>query len=126
MVLPIKGLGSLNGNTVPPASKEFYENVADLAVEFGISVSIITIEGNACRVDALGPLTDRTAGTILRVNPANMDLSEVAANSLIATNVKLRVILHEGLLFANQNPVHLQNNDSILYKEIGSVTENNE
>lgn len=121
-----KGLGSLQGTEVSPAAKAFYENVADLAVEYGISVSIITIEGNACRVDALGPLTDRTAGTILRVNPANMDLSEMLANNLIATGVKLRVILHEGLTFANQSAIHLQNNGSIMYKNIGSVTENNE
>jgi len=84
------------------------------------------VEGNACRVDALGPLTDITGGTIHRVNPANVDLSEITQNSLIATNVHLKVIMHEGLAFEHQNVSLLQNNGSILVKKIGSVTANSE
>lgn len=107
-------------------SELFYERIGNIAVDSGVSISIITVEGNACRVDALGPLTDRTAGTILRVNPANMDISEMASNSLIATNVKLKTIMHEGLAFANESPANLVNNGSILVKNVGSVSENNE
>ena len=120
------GLGSLSGSTVSKESQAFYEKVGDIAVDNGVSVSIITIQGNACRVDALGPLTDRTAGTILRVDPTNMDLSEMAANSIIATNVRLKAIMHEGLAFQNEDPIHLTNNGSILVKNVGSVSENNE
>jgi len=122
-----RGLGTLGGSgQVSGPSRAFYEKLGDLAVDNGVSISIITIEGNACRVDALGPLTDRTAGTILRVNPANMDLSEMASNSLVATNVKLRTIMHEGLAFEHEDSSHLHNNGSILMKQVGSVSANNE
>ena len=111
---------------VSEPSHAFYEKVGDLAVKNGVSISIITIEGNACRVDALGPLTDRTAGTILRVNPANMDLSEMTANRLIATNVRLRAIMHVGLAFEHEDSSNLSNDGSILEKQVGSVSCNNE
>jgi len=121
------GLGSLGGSgEVSAPAREFYERVGDLAVECGLSISIITVEGNACRVDALGPLTDRTGGTIIRVNPANVDLSEITSNSLIATDVILKVIMHEGLVFEHQDSSHLHNNGSILIKQVGSVSVNNE
>ena len=84
------------------------------------------MEGNACRVDALGPLTDITGGTIHRVNPANVDLSEITSNNLIATNLVLKVIMHEGLSFEHQDKHNLHNNGSILIKKVGSVSENNE
>lgn len=120
------GLGSLSNTSQMKEAQAFYERVGDIAVDSGVSVSIITIQGNACRVDALGPLTDRTAGTILRVDPADMDLSDMASNSLIAINVKLRVIMHEGLAFQNESSANLTNNGSILVKNVGSVTKNNE
>jgi hypothetical protein len=122
-----RGLGTLGGSgEVSGPSRAFYEKVGDLAVQNGVSISIITIEGNACRVDALGPLTDRTAGTILRVNPANMDLSEMTSNSIVATNVFLKTIMHEGLAFEHEDSSHLHNNGSILMKQVGSVSSNNE
>jgi hypothetical protein len=121
-----RGLGSLGSGDLSNASRAFYERLGDIAVDNGVSISIITIQGNACRVDALGPLTDRTGGTILRVDPTNMDLSEMASNSLIATNVSLKAILHEGLAFEHEDSAHLHNNKSILEKKVGSVSENNE
>lgn len=110
----------------PEASHAFYERVGNVAAESGVSISIITIQGNACRVDALGPLTDRTAGTITRVDPANFDLSEIASNNLVATKVTLKAILHEALSFQNEDARNLHNNNSILMKEVGSVSEENE
>lgn len=108
------------------ATRPFYDKVGDIATQKGISVSVITVKGQACQVDALGPLTDRTAGQIIRVDPANFDLTSLAANNLIAMNVKLRAIMHEGLAFKNESKDNLQNNDSVLNKNVGSVSVNNE
>lgn len=98
--------------------------MGDIAVEKGVSVSIITVKGQQCQVDALGPLTDRTAGQILRIDPANFDLSKLAANNLIGTDVKLKAIIHEGLTFKNDNQQN--NNESILVRHIGSVSDKSE
>ena len=120
------GLGSFNGINAENAAKAFYDQVGDVAVANGVSVSIITVKGNVCRVDALGPLTDRTGGTITRVDPSDLDLSDVASNNIIATDVHLKVIMHEALTFQNEDNANLHNNKSILAKNVGSVTESNE
>lgn len=120
------GAGSLEKESDIAKSRAFYDRVADLAVEKGVSVSIITVKGQACKVDALGPLTDRTAGQIIRVDPTNFSLADLAANNLIATDVKLKAIMHEGLSFKNEDPSNLKNNNSVLVKHIGSVSLNNE
>lgn len=120
-----EGLGSLDGRNDQEAIK-FYEKVADIAVQNGIAISIVTIKGTACRVDALGPLTDRTSGSIIRVDPSNLDFSELAKEDILATQVQLKVLLHEGLAFRNEDLKNLQNNGSILKKSIGNVTLRNE
>jgi len=60
-----------------------------LAVEHGVSVSMVTIKGNACKVEMLGPLTDRIAGIITRVDPEELDLSKLTKDETIATKVEL-------------------------------------
>jgi len=120
------GLGSFKKNESDNDALAFYDRIADIAVAKGISVSVITVKGNVCRVDALGPLAEKTGGTITRVDPANLDLSDVASNNLIATNVMLKVIIHEALTFQNEDAQNLHNNKSILTKNVGSVSESNE
>jgi len=120
------GLGTLESANKLQEAQEFYQRVGDLAVGKGVSISIITVQGQACKVDALAPLTDRTAGQILRVNPANLDLKVLASTGLIATDVKIRGIIHEGLAFKNERAEHLHNNNSILFKDIGPVSNQNQ
>jgi len=71
-------------------------------------------------------LTDRTAGQNLRVNPAKLDLKVLGSTGLIATDVKVRGIIHEGLAFKNERAEHLHNNNSILFKDIGPVSNQNQ
>jgi len=120
------GLGCLENSSKLKEAQEFYQRVGDLAVGKGVSISIITVQGQACKVDALAPLTDRTAGQILRVNPADLDLKALGSNGLIATDVKVRGIIHEGLAFKNERAEHLHNNNSILFKDIGPVSNQNQ
>ena len=120
------GIGALESAQEVIKSAEIYDRIGDIAVGKGISISIITVKGQACKVDALAPLTDKTAGQILRVDPTNFDLSTLASNNLIATNVRVKALLHEGLAFENQEAKDLYNNNSILKKDIGSVSIQNE
>jgi len=120
------GLGVLESSYDITKSFDFYNRIGDIAVGKGVSISIITIKGQACKVDALAPLTDKTAGQILRVDPTNFDLSSLASNNLIATDVKIKALLHEGLAFQGQEAKDLHNNKSILKKDVGSVSDKNE
>jgi len=120
-----KGLGD---ETKPndPETIHFYQRVGDTAVSYGITISVVTIKGTVCRIDALGPLTDRTSGTILRVDPANLDFSQLAKEEVLATQVQLKVLLHESLAFRNENKENLTNNGSILLENVGNVTQKSE
>jgi len=53
------GIGSLNNRS---EASLFYDKCGDVAVKNGVTVSVITIKGNACNVEMLGQLTERTAG----------------------------------------------------------------
>ena len=105
---------------------KFYESCSDIAVNNGISISVVTIKGSACKVEMLGPMTDRTAGAILRVNPSNLDFGELTKEEMIGTKVNLKAFLHYGLAFKNQNAEDVTNNGSLLTKKIGNVTNKTE
>jgi len=45
---------------------------------------------------------------------------------LIATNVQLKVKLHKGLKFRREDPQDLSNNDTLLVRDIGNVTEDSQ
>jgi len=51
------------------AARKFYEEVADLAQGSGVAVSILTVEGQECRLEELCAVVDRTGGDVERVNP---------------------------------------------------------
>mmetsp|Transcript_19780 Transcript_19780/g.16951 ORF Transcript_19780/g.16951 Transcript_19780/m.16951 type:complete len:171 (-) Transcript_19780:520-1032(-) len=121
-----KGMGNVESQSQSPETKKFYEKVGDYAVDRGISVSVITIAGTQCKIELLGPLTDRTAGTITKVDSTSMSFKETADDAIVATGVNLKVILHSGLAFVNENKASLTNDESILAKTIGNVTDRNE
>lgn len=52
------GFGALDD----PSSVEFYEKLAGVAKENAISVSLLTIKGEGCKVEVLGKLADETKG----------------------------------------------------------------
>lgn len=61
-------------------SNKFYEEIANLAKSFGIAISVVTIKGEACKMEVLNKLADITNGNVTRVNP--QDLSKNFANML--------------------------------------------
>lgn len=91
-------------------------------------VNIISIEGEECNIDTLSKISEVTGGNVERVNP--LELTQNFANILslpvIATNVILKVKLHKGLEFRNENTASLSEDKSLLVKELGNVTQETE
>lgn len=90
------GLGSFDENKDEMGTQQFYEEIGDLAKEKGIVISVITIKGEACKLEILGKLVEKTNGNINRVEPQNLskDFANILSDEIVATSVKLQVMLH--------------------------------
>lgn len=120
------GIGPLKTPDEVAKSKSFYNKIGEIAIKKGIPILAITVKGQKCQIDTLGSLVEKTGGKITSVNPKKIDLSGIIANSLIATEVHMKVILHEGLSFCSISEGELYNNNSIFEKHIGPVSNTTE
>ena len=96
--------------------QSFYEDLGTLAMEKGsvmsqcihslvnflahsVTVSLVSIRGQECRVAELGQVTTRTRGSVTIVDPHTVteEFTSILANPIIATDTVSRVILHSGL-----------------------------
>lgn len=106
------------------AAAAFYKDIAEMAKERGVVISLISIVGDSCRLDLMSSLAELTGGEIVKVNPINLvsEFDTLISENIIATNVELRVKLHKGLSFRNENPANLTEDASLLIKSLGNVT----
>lgn len=79
--------------------ESFYEQVGQLAQKHGVTVNIVSIEGDECNIDSLSKLAELTGGMVDRVNPTNLtsNFANILATPVIATNVTTKVKIHKGL-----------------------------
>eukprot|EP00826_Nyctotherus_ovalis_P031174 TRINITY_DN2488_c0_g2_i3.p1 TRINITY_DN2488_c0_g2~~TRINITY_DN2488_c0_g2_i3.p1 ORF type:complete len:562 (+),score=186.15 TRINITY_DN2488_c0_g2_i3:80-1765(+) len=125
------GIGSienLENEKTAKETEEFYKKVGELARAKGVSISIVSIVSEECNLEMLSPLADLTGGDIIKVNPMNLssDFASILSESIVATNVELRMKLHKGLTFRNENPAQISEDGSLLVKPIGNATEGQE
>jgi len=125
------GLGSLDTLKTEEEfnkAKEFYEKVGQIAKEKKLSISIISIVSEECRLEMLSPLADLTGGDILKVNPLNLssDFANILSQNLVATEVNLKVKLHKGLSFRNEDNANLSEKNTLLTKNVGNAYEGQE
>jgi hypothetical protein len=107
---------------------EYYERISQYAKSKGVVVSIVSIKGDECNIDTLSKIAETTGGDVQRVDPS--DLIENFTNLLslptLATKVELKVKIHKGLEFRNEDAANLNEDKTILVKELGSVNEHTE
>ncbi len=125
------GLGSLDlikNVQEQEKMKKFYFDLGGVAKEKGIVVSLITFEGEESKISVLASLIEQTGGTISRVHPNKIleEFSNLLSTEVIATDVKLKVKLHQTLCFRNENINNLTLNQSTLVKSIGNATNETE
>lgn len=109
-------------------TEAFYERLAEFAKSKGISVSIISIEGEECNIDSLSKLAEMTGGSVERVDPIQLtqNFANILQLPVIATNVVAKIKLHKGLEFRNEDPLNLSEDKSLMARELGNVTEETE
>lgn len=73
-------------------ASQFYEELGAYAVDKGVTVSIVSIEGPACKLENLGIVADLTGGDVERVDPLKLteNFDTLLKKSVIATHVEGR------------------------------------
>ena len=74
----------------------FYTQVGEIAQQAGVTINIVSIEGDECNIDSLSKLADLTGGHVERVNPTTLtqNFASMLAKPVIATKVEAKVRLH--------------------------------
>jgi len=118
------GLGEMDTPEGLAKADEFFTSLANLAKENGISVSVISIKGEGCKLDVIGKLADLTSGSLMRVDPEQItsEFANVMREEVVGTQVEVKVKLHQGLKFRNEQEEHLKERGSLFQKTVGNVT----
>ena len=121
-------IGSKNPTSASIDTEEFYGMLADYANEMGVTVNIVSIEGEECDLETLITLSEKTGGSVNIVNPTKMkeNFSAMLQKSAIATNVTVKVLLHKALEFRNEDESNLNRSKTLLRKVVGNATEESE
>lgn len=121
------GLGAIEG-VKQDAALEFYTQVADFAYEHGITVSIVSIAGEECDLETLRTIPEKTGGDVQRVEADKLteNFANILSAPIIATNVKMKVIIHKGLDYRNEEEQNLNAYKNVLSREFGNVTRDSE
>lgn len=109
-------------------AEEFYERLGEFAKSKGVSVSIVSIEGEECNIDSLSKIAELTGGNVERVDPIHLtqNFANILQMPVIATNVVTKVKLHKGLEFRNEDPVNLSEDKTLMVRDQGNVTDETE
>lgn len=99
-----------------------------MAQSKGVTISIVSIEGDECNLDSLSKLAELTGGQIERVNPTTLttNFANILSLPVIASNVVTKVKIHKGLQFRNEVEANISEDKTLLARELGNVTEESE
>ena len=111
--------------------KQYYDKISNLATEYGVNISVFGIEGSDCNMSMLGKIADQTNGTTNIVKPIELrrQMRQIIDNPVIATNVKINLILSAPLTLRNPSKVQeivTKGTSTIVSQSIGSVTAEND
>jgi actin-related protein len=93
-----QGIGSISSRGA--AHVPFYTEVAESAMSRGVTVSMITIEGEECALEHLGTVADMTGGQVEMVDPVLLEskVASIVAQRTLATEVSISVRGSHGAL----------------------------
>jgi len=101
---------------------QYYTETAQVAKSRGVSVSVITMEGEDCSMENLGTVADITSGQVEIVNPLQLSTKVVSLmnRQVLATAVVCKVLLSRHLRFRNEDKPDVI---SKVMRELGNVNE---
>ncbi|KAH3745950.1 circularly permutated Ras protein 1 [Pelomyxa schiedti] len=116
------GLGSLEGNSSEFAA--FYAECGEQALLRGVTVSVVSLIGTSCKLESLSQVTEKSGGTIQRVDPsgvANQLSALVCAPPVIAYGGFAMVLLHKSMQFRGE--IDDEREQRLwLIKDLGNIT----
>jgi len=118
------GLGEMDTPEGLAKADEFFTRLAHLAKESGISISVISIKGEGCKLDIIGKLADMTSGSLTRVDPEQItsQFANIMKEEVLGTQVDLKLRLHNGLRFRKEAEENLKERQGLFQKNVGNVT----
>jgi len=83
----------------------FYKEIANIAKEKAISISVITMEGEDCSLESLGTAADITNGNVEIVDPAQMSskVVQIFNKAILGTKVQVKLLIHKTLVCRPQD-----------------------
>jgi len=122
------GLGDMDTPEGLAKAEEFYTRIGNFAKERGISVSVISIKGEGCKLGVMGKLADLTSGSLIRVDPNEItnQFASIMKQEVIGTQVEIKLRVHRGMKFRNEADEFLRERGSLYEKKIGNVTASSE
>jgi len=92
-----QGIGSISSKGA--ANVPFYTEVADSAMSRGVTVSMITIEGEDCAMEHLGTTADMTGGQVEIVDPVLLEskVASIVTQRTLATQVTVSLRASKGV-----------------------------
>jgi len=117
------GLGTLE-NFIPDdnsPSTQFYTLVAKDALERGVAVSILSIQGTNASLEHIAKVAADTRGVNHIVDPLNLtkNFNFILQNAIIATECNATMFLNKALTFRHEKSTE----DVKAFREIGNVTQ---
>lgn len=127
------GLGTLDNLQTEEereAASSFYDQIGALAAESGVTVSIISIEGDECRMENLGKVSDLSGGSVNMVQPLELinEFANILALPVLASHVELKVLMHNALrlLYVSEDQGTEEEVAFTYSRRVGNVTEDTE
>eukprot|EP01105_Mastigella_eilhardi_P008993 TRINITY_DN2149_c0_g1_i3.p1 TRINITY_DN2149_c0_g1~~TRINITY_DN2149_c0_g1_i3.p1 ORF type:complete len:939 (-),score=238.17 TRINITY_DN2149_c0_g1_i3:129-2897(-) len=117
-----QGLGSLEGKEKDFVA--FYTECGEQAVLRGVTVSVLSLIGTDCRLESLSVVTEKTSGTVERVDPTVLTRqlnAIVGAPPVIAYGSMAMILLHRGLRFRGEMDDETEQRFWVV-KDLGNVT----
>ncbi|CAI2360406.1 unnamed protein product [Moneuplotes crassus] len=102
---------------------KFYEDLADNANKHGVTVNLMSLKGCYCNLNNLIVLSEETGGQVNIIDPqdANNEFETMLQVKPIATNVTVKVRLHQALEFKNELSKNLSADKTLMTKKLGNV-----
>ncbi|ETO25294.1 hypothetical protein RFI_11843 [Reticulomyxa filosa] len=103
------GLGTLEvfegDDTELDTVEQWYEQVANWALEKGVVVNVISITDSQCKLENLGKVCDITQGKVQRINPLQLttNFKGILQKKVLATNVQATILLHPVIRFKSDD-----------------------
>ncbi|KAK6466734.1 circularly permutated Ras protein 1-like [Huso huso] len=105
------------------AAQRFYSELSENALQSGVIVSVLTLEGTDCSLSELGRLADSTGGKVNIVHPSQLygEFENILEEKVTAANVQASFIVPRDMYFK-----HESHSERKLIKQLGNVSNDTE